>query len=138
MFASELVQVNGTASTTNAGVSAIALIIILVLAVLAIIANWKLFEKAGEKGWKAIVPIYNLVILCRISGLSGWYTIALLIPYLNFLAAIYLYYRLSKSFGKGIGMTILLLLYVGLFILGFGKSQYIGANGQKKAPAPTA
>lgn len=27
--------------------------------ILLIVSYWKLFNKAGEKGWKAIIPIYN-------------------------------------------------------------------------------
>lgn len=35
--------------------------------VLLVIAWWKLFTKAGEKGWKAIIPIYNLYVLFRLT-----------------------------------------------------------------------
>lgn len=34
--------------------------------VLSIVAMWKIFEKAGEKGWKAIIPFYDFYILCKI------------------------------------------------------------------------
>lgn len=27
--------------------------------ILQVVAYWKIFEKAGEPGWKAIVPFYN-------------------------------------------------------------------------------
>ena len=33
-------------------------------------ALWRIFTKAGEKGWKCLIPIYNLYILWRI----GWNT----------------------------------------------------------------
>ncbi len=36
--------------------------------VLSIVGMWKIFTKAGEEGWKAIIPYYNLYILCKISG----------------------------------------------------------------------
>lgn len=29
------------------------------------IAEWKVFTKMGEKGWKALVPVYNVYILLR-------------------------------------------------------------------------
>ena len=38
----------------------------LVIYVLSIIADYRLFEKAGEEGWKAIIPFYNYFVLCRI------------------------------------------------------------------------
>ncbi len=35
--------------------------------VLGIIAYWKIFTKAGEKGWKAIIPIYSDYICYKIT-----------------------------------------------------------------------
>ena len=46
--------------------------------ILLIIAWWKLFIKAGEKGWKSIIPIYNIYIYCRIIGINFWiYVVAI-------------------------------------------------------------
>ncbi len=38
-----------------------------VLVVLAVICNWKIMEKAGEPGWKALIPFYNMYVLYSIS-----------------------------------------------------------------------
>ncbi|MBR1762543.1 MAG: hypothetical protein IJ731_04170, partial [Eubacterium sp.] len=43
----------------------------LVIAILSIIALWKIFEKAGEAGWKAIIPFYNAYTLVKIVDGSG-------------------------------------------------------------------
>ena len=45
----------------------------LIVGVLLIIAGWKIFEKAGEKGWKILIPIYDLYILFKICGLKNWF-----------------------------------------------------------------
>lgn len=45
----------------------------LIICVLLIIAGWKIFEKAGEKGWKIFIPIYNGFILFRICGIEKWF-----------------------------------------------------------------
>ena len=42
----------------------------LLLTVLMLFAMWRIFTKAGEKGWKCLIPIYNVYILWRI----GWNT----------------------------------------------------------------
>ena len=55
-------------------------LIILAFYVLIIVAQWKIFTKAGQEGWKAIIPIYNVVVLYKIIGLSPW----LLLLYLLF------------------------------------------------------
>ena len=38
--------------------------------IISSIGMWKCFEKAGEKGWKAIIPFYNSAILYKISGMN--------------------------------------------------------------------
>lgn len=39
----------------------------LIYAVLTIIARWKIFTKAGEAGWKSIIPIYSDFIEWKLS-----------------------------------------------------------------------
>lgn len=62
------------------GIFAAMMICGLVITVLFIIAWWKVFEKAGMKGWKSIIPIYNQYCLYRISGMSGWWCLFPFIP----------------------------------------------------------
>ena len=45
----------------------------LVIFVIAIVAFWKVFTKAGEAGWKSIIPIYNIIILLKIVGRPWWW-----------------------------------------------------------------
>lgn len=33
-----------------------------------VIGQWKIFEKAGEEGWKSLIPFYNAYILWKIAG----------------------------------------------------------------------
>ncbi len=42
-----------------------------VIYVLTIVAHWRLFTKAGEKGWKSLIPVYNLYILFKIVWSTG-------------------------------------------------------------------
>ena len=42
--------------------------LMLALIVFLIVARWKIYVKAGEEGWAAIVPIYNTYILLKIVG----------------------------------------------------------------------
>ena len=41
--------------------------------VVSFIANWKLFEKMGYKGWQGIIPFYSEYILVKELYGSGWY-----------------------------------------------------------------
>ena len=41
-------------------------IFVLVIAIILIISMWRIFEKAGRKGWEALIPIYNLFIIFQL------------------------------------------------------------------------
>ena len=49
------------------------MVIGLIICVLLIIAGWRIFEKAGEKGWKILIPIYDIYILFKICNLKNWF-----------------------------------------------------------------
>ena len=101
-----------------------------VVLVLLIIANWKIFTKAGEKGWKSIIPFYNLYIFTKIVDGNGWKFFLLLIPIVDIVYCIILDVRLAKAFGKGGGFILLPNIFT--LILGFGSAQYLGPQGPKK------
>ena len=97
---------------------------------ISILPMWKIFEKAGEDGWKAIIPIYNTVVLLKICGLNPWLVILSFIPYISFILAIIIWYNLAKAFSKGVGFSIGLTFFnlIFLFILAFDSSEYTNPN----------
>ena len=104
----------------------------LVVFVLSIVAMWLIFKKAGQGGWKALIPIYNIYTLVKIIDGNGWKFLLLLIPIVNIIYLIILNFRLPKSFGKGVGFGfgLLFLSTIFMLILAFGKAQYVGPKGQ--------
>lgn len=102
----------------------------MVIMILVIVGAWRIFEKAGEAGWKAVIPIYNFYILYKITWGSGWLFLLMLIPVVNFIVGIITSYKLAKVFGKGIGFTLGILFFPYIFqlILGFGNARYIGTS----------
>lgn len=108
------------------------LVIELMLAALAIVSMWFIFTKAGEKGWAAIVPFYNLYVLFKISwGGSGWKFLLMFIPIANIVIGILTYVYLGQSFKKSGGFIVGLVLLPVVFLplLGFGSSKYVGPRG---------
>lgn len=89
---------------------------------------WKTFVKAGQPGWGAIVPFYNIYLLCKIAGRPGWWIILCFIPFVSFIILLILSVDIAKSFGKGIGFALGLFFLSPIFycILGFGSAQYQG------------
>lgn len=110
------------------------------IGVVMLAAMWRVYTKAGEPGWAAIIPIYNIIVLLKIIGRPAWWIVLYLIPIVNFVIAIMVYDGLSKSFGKGTGFTIGLIFLgpIFLLILGFGSARYVGpaasAGGYKPLP----
>lgn len=104
------------------------IIVYLVILVVMIVAMWKIFTKAGQPGWAAIVPFYNFYVMLKIVGRPGWWLVLLFIPLVNLVIAIIVAVDLAKSFGKGGGFAVLLILlpFIGYPILGFGSDRYLG------------
>ena len=65
------------------GLFAFALTVGIIYYILYIIAGWKLFEKAGEQGWKALIPIYNSYIYYKIVGMKKWFWAVLIVSFVK-------------------------------------------------------
>lgn len=111
------------------------ILFMLALAIFIIAAMWRIFEKARQPGWAAIIPIYNIYIMTKIAGKPGYWTLLCLIPLLNLIFGIWLYNMISKSFGKDEGFTagIIFLGFIFIPILGFGAAKYLGPYGDPAA-----
>lgn len=104
------------------------IIIGITVTVIEVIGAWFMFEKAGEPGWAAIIPIYNYLIGIKIAGKPWWYILLMLIPVVNLVVYIIILDGLAKSFGKTSGFTVGLffLRFIFIPILGFGQAVYTG------------
>jgi hypothetical protein len=89
---------------------------------------WKVFKKAGEPGWAALVPLYNCIVLLKIAGRPWWWLVLLIfVPLVNVVLWLIVSMDLAKAFGKNAVFCVFglfLLPPIGLLILGLDKSQY--------------
>jgi len=114
------------------GAMMVPMIISIIFAIVMIVAQWKIFTKAGEAGWKCLIPIYNLVVLFKIVGLSPWLILVALIPFVGWAAMGILMIveavKLGQAFGKSTGFIVGLIFLGPIFqlILAFGSSEYVG------------
>jgi|SRR6267378_5934124 len=111
--------------------------------VLTVAAMWRIFSKAGEAGWKALIPIYGAVVFNRIVGRPGWWVLLMMIPVVNIVIAMIECADLARVFGKGIGYALGLIVLTPLYLmaLAFGPATYVGPNGPAVTPMssrPTA
>lgn len=107
---------------------AVQMVFSLIITIVMVVALWKIFTKAGQPGWAAIIPIYNVIVLLQIVGRPLWWIVLLFIPVVNFVIAIIMAIDLAKSFGKGAGFGVGLALLNIIFypILAFGDAKYEG------------
>lgn len=106
-----------------------------ILFLIVVIGLWKVFVKADEPGWAAIIPIYNIYIVLKIIGRPWWWLILMLIPFVNIVISIIVAIDLAKSFGKDAVYGIILLWLfnaIGFLLLGFGDAQYQGPAAAQK------
>ena len=110
----------------GSGMGIVGMVIMLAFIGLMIASMWKVYTKAGQPGWAAIVPIYNIIVLLKIVGKPWWWVIGFMIPFVNFILLIVIAVLLAKAFGKGIGFAIGLILLGFIFypILAFGDATY--------------
>jgi len=101
-----------------------------ICSILLIICYWKLYEKANEPGWAAIVPFYNTYVLFKMAFGSGWMFLLLLVPIVNIVFAIMLPFKLAKAFGKssGFGVGLWLLPIIFYPLLAFSNDKYVGVE----------
>ena len=116
----------------DAAAGGIVLLIYLAIILVTIIGMWKTFSKAGQPGWAAIIPIYNVIVWLQICGRPVWWIILLFIPIVSLIIFIIMSIDLAKSFGKGagFGIGIFLLGFIFIPILGFGSASYVGPAAQ--------
>ena len=98
-----------------------------ILGIVGIVAIWKVFMKARQPGWAAIIPIYNIIVFLKVANRPWWWLLLMLIPIVNIVILIIVSIDMGKSFGKGGAWSFFLLLVlsiIGYLILAFGKSEY--------------
>ena len=111
----------------GAGAAATVFMVVYLAVILLIVASmWKVFTKAGEPGWAAIVPIYNLIVLLKIAGKPAWWFLLMIIPFVNIVIALMVCISLAANFGKsaGFGVGLFLLGFIFGPILAFGDARY--------------
>ena len=100
----------------------------LLVAVVMIAAWWKIFTKAGQPGWAALIPIYNIIVLLKVVDKPLWWLLLFIIPCANVVAWVMVSLALAAKFGKDTGFAIGLMLLGIIFlpILAFGSAEYQG------------
>lgn len=137
-------------------------LIIAAFVIMTVFACWKLFEKAGEPAWAALVPYYSTYKMSEIgtgNATAGWASIALsamrilvnlfigsnselafVILIAKLIVDCYIYYMFTESFGQSTLMCVLSILFSGIIFLIMALSsstEYVGPNGVPRFRRPS-
>lgn len=108
-----------------------------IIFLIILISLFNIFKKAGEKPWKVFIPIYNFVILYKISGINPLFLLTFFLMFVpnHFMIGFIIWNivdatqkgLLVKRFGKSIWYVVGIIFFDFIFypILAFGKSEYI-------------
>ena len=125
------------------------MLVMIALIGFSIFINWKMLEKAGEDGWKSLIPFYSTYTFLDISVNKKTKdilfialiiaTVGCFIPYLNVLISplaspvIYastgfMHFAIARSFGMDTALCILAIFFppVVIAMIAFGKYEYTG------------
>lgn len=95
---------------------------ILIYSVFLIIAYAVLLNRGGLPGIAVIVPIYNMVLVSRLGGFSGWWILWCLVPGIgSIIWSATVHYGIATRFDKGTGFAIFTAIFpfLGIPILMF-------------------
>src|SRR5687767_14639114 len=59
-----------------------------VVCALMCVTCWPIFTKAGEPGWKCLIPIYGAFVFMRIVGRPWWWVLWMCVPFLGLIPAL--------------------------------------------------
>ncbi len=57
---------SGDIASAIVAINGVTLFIYFAILVVLLVAQWKMFSKAGEAGWKCLIPFYNNYIFYKI------------------------------------------------------------------------
>jgi len=103
------------------------------LAIFAVVVAgaWKVFTKAGQPGWAALVPIYSTyVFVVEIAKKDMmWFLLSLFVPFAIVVPCMDVAEKFGKERTYGIGLFLLPFIFFPM--LGFSDAQYQGGGKRR-------
>ena len=100
--------------------------------IIFLVSMWGIEKKIRNKGWIALIPIYNIGCLSKDVLGYFWLFLLLFIPAINAIFLLLLLYNLGKVFGKSNLYSILLIVFPTILmpLLAFDNSSYQNDNNK--------
>ena len=100
--------------------------IIGILILLIIIGSlWVLFEKSDRKGFKALIPFYNIIEVLKMTGLPGYHFLLVLIPFVNLYSLFVISREIARVFKQKPSYGVLIFFFPYIFLLKLACSYWL-------------
>jgi len=110
-------------------------IIFLILVLISFVGLYKIFEKAGLPGWKALIPVYNFWLLGTIINRPKWWGLIMIVPGVNLIMYGVYGFHLARAFKKRMNNDLIMaafMPYLYFAYLGFNKDiKFFGVSDIK-------
>jgi signal peptidase I len=110
-------------------------IIFLILVLISFVGLYKIFEKAGLPGWKALIPVYNFWLLGTIINRPKWWGLIMVVPGVNLIMYGVYGFHLARAFKKRMNNDLIMaafMPYLYFAYLGFNKdTKFFGVTDIK-------
>lgn len=108
------------------------MILTILFFVAALAGLFRIFQKAGYKGWMALIPFYNLYIWLKVVNKPLWWFLFLILPFINVFTLLLMVVETLKCFRKnGLGEQALGVLFPFVYL------PYLGFSAREKYTHPT-
>ena len=82
--------------------------------VIQLIGKWRTFTKAGQSGWKVLIPYYDTYTEFKFSGVSPWFLLVYLLPII--LMPVHISIGFTAGVLDGLGNSNILLVLISTLI----------------------
>lgn len=70
-----------------------------------------------DNGWFAWIPILNVILMMQIAAVDWWYFLLLLVPCVNIIVWVYIWWQICESRGRPGVLSLLMLVPIANFLL---------------------
>lgn len=96
------------------------IILAVVFYIIRVYPSYIMAKRARLKhSWMMCIPFLGELEMLHLAGFSFWYFILILIPFINVIFSIIVFYKIMKNFGFGLVMTILGIIFSFIAFIAF-------------------
>lgn len=114
-------------NTSSSGIS-LPTLIGLIYAITSMIGLYKLFDKAGYPGWRALIPVLNTMTMAKIALGRAILGLLIFVPVVGWVATLIISYQFIRQFNvdKSVAFVSIFFPPIIYALVGFGAYEYVG------------